>query len=79
MKFMGPTLSDTANLPQFVAYFFDPKNHQAGIPVDIVSYHFCTFSESDETPEIMQYTTYARLTGYCRRRLHRSHSQAFLT
>lgn len=58
MKFMGPTLSDTANLPQFVAYFFDPKNHQAGIPVDIVSYHFYTFSESDETPETMQYTTY---------------------
>jgi hypothetical protein len=36
MKFMGPTLSDTAILRQFVAYFFDPKNHHAEIPVDIV-------------------------------------------
>lgn len=58
MKFMGPTLSDTAGHPQFVEYFFDPKHHQAGIPIDIVSYHFYTMSESDETPQIMQYTMF---------------------
>jgi len=58
MKFMGPTLSNTVDLPQFVAYFFDPKNHQPGIPIDIVSYHFYAVTESDETPEIMQRTMF---------------------
>lgn len=58
MKFMGPTLADTANDAEFVTYFFDPKNHQAGIPIDSVSYHFYTVSESDETPQIMQFTMF---------------------
>jgi hypothetical protein len=58
MKFMGPTLADTMHLPQFFEYFLNPKNHQPGIPIDIISYHFYTFSESDETPQIMQYTMF---------------------
>jgi hypothetical protein len=58
MKFMGPTLSNTVGLPEFVAYFFDPKNHQPGTPIDSVSYHFYAVNESDETPEIMQRTMF---------------------
>ena len=58
MKFMGLALSDPVAGPQYFQYFLDPKHHQPGIPIDMISYHFYTMPDQDETPEIMQYTIF---------------------
>jgi hypothetical protein len=51
MRFAGPAVSDPTD-PAFLAYFLDPKNHRPGIPIDLVSYHFYSQSESDDTSEL---------------------------
>src|SRR5256885_4848245 len=38
MKFMGPVVGDIAHAEYFT-YFMDPKNHEPGIPLDMLSYH----------------------------------------
>jgi hypothetical protein len=58
LKFMGPALSDPIGRPDFIVYFLDPKNHRPGIPVDMLSYHFYSLPDSDETPEVMQHTIF---------------------
>lgn len=64
MKFMGPTLSDTAILAQFVAYFFDPKNHHAEVPVDIVPITSTLFRIGRDPGNHAAHKLTARLTGY---------------
>ena len=58
MKFIGLALSDPVGGPQYFQYFLDPKHHQPGIPIDMISYHFYTMPDADETPETMQYTIF---------------------
>jgi hypothetical protein len=60
MKFMGMALSDPVGGPQFFQYFLDPKHHQPGIPIDMISYHFYTMPDADETPETMQFTIFGQ-------------------
>ncbi len=61
MKFIGPALTpNVIARPDYMIYFLDPKNHGAGIPVDMVSYHFYSLPDSDETPEVMQHTIFAQ-------------------
>ena len=38
-KFVGLALG-TADRPAYYEYFLEPKNHRAGIPLDMISYHF---------------------------------------
>ncbi|MEI6656821.1 MAG: glycosyl hydrolase family 39 [Verrucomicrobiota bacterium] len=40
MKFVGLSLAAPKDLPQYFEHFLDPKNHQPGIPLDMISYHF---------------------------------------
>jgi hypothetical protein len=40
MKFVGLSLGLPAEAPQFFEYFLDARNHQPGIPLDMISYHF---------------------------------------
>jgi len=58
MKFMGPAMAKATSKPEYFTYFLDPKNHQPGIPIDAVSYHFYFEAESDETPDVMQHTIF---------------------
>lgn len=55
-KFMGPALAFPANDADFIQYFLNPANHQPGIPVDYLSYHFYVVPASDETVDDWQYT-----------------------
>jgi hypothetical protein len=41
---------------EFIEYFLDHKNHKAGIPLAMISYHFYAVPSSDETPEVMEHT-----------------------
>jgi hypothetical protein len=58
MKFIGLALTNPIGSPQYFQYFLDPRNHKPGIPIDMISYHFYTMPEADETPETMQYTIF---------------------
>jgi len=56
MKFAGPGLAIPGKNPEFFQYFLDRKNHKAGIPIDMISYHFYAVPTLDQTPEIQQFT-----------------------
>jgi hypothetical protein len=56
MKFVGLALASPSNEPQFFEYFLNPKNHKAGIPLDMISYHFYAVPAPDETVDVSQYT-----------------------
>lgn len=56
MKFVGLALAAPSKAPEFFEYFLDPRHHQPGIPLDMISYHFYASPTPDQTPEIQQYT-----------------------
>jgi hypothetical protein len=56
MKFVGVSLAYPAKQPRFFEYFLDPKNHQPGIPLDMISYHFYAQPTPDQTPDLHPYT-----------------------
>jgi hypothetical protein len=60
MKFVGLALAAPGSNPRMFEYFLDPKNHQPGIPVDMISYHFYAVPTADQTPEVQQYTFFTQ-------------------
>jgi hypothetical protein len=53
MKYVALALAYPAKHPEQFEYFLDPKNHQAGIPLDMISYHlYAEGTASDETFEV---------------------------
>jgi hypothetical protein len=52
MKFVGISLAYPAKQPHFFEYFLNKKNHQPGIPLDMISYHFYATPPPDLTPEM---------------------------
>lgn len=64
MRFAGPALADPIGQPGFLTYFLDPRNHQPDTLVDLVSYHFYSLPDSDETPETMQRTIFEQADDF---------------
>ena len=60
MKFVGLALADPSGNPQMFEYFLNPRNHQPGIPLDMISYHFYATPSADEPPEAQQFTFFAQ-------------------
>ncbi len=60
VKFVGMALdpSGPLNHPEYFEYFLDPKHHEPGIPLDVISYHFYAIPSADESPEVMTHTLY---------------------
>lgn len=56
MKFLGMSLATPSRSPEFFEYFLDPKNHQPGIPLDAISYHFYAVPTADQTSDIHPFT-----------------------
>jgi len=56
MKSVGLALAAPSTEPQFFEYFLDPKNHQPGVPLDMISYHFYATPLPEVTPDIWEYT-----------------------
>lgn len=56
MKFVGMSLATPSRSPESFEYFLDPKNHQPGIPLDAISYHFYAVPTADQSPEVQSYT-----------------------
>jgi hypothetical protein len=56
MKFVGMALATPTKMPRFFEYFLNSKNHNSGIPLDMISYHFYAIPKPDETMESKQFT-----------------------
>ncbi len=63
MKFVGLALAIPID-PHFFEYFLDHKNHQAGVPLDFISYHFYAVPSADQTPEVEQFTYFDQADGF---------------
>jgi len=55
-KFVGLALAAPSINPRMFEYFLDHRHHKAGVPLDMISYHFYAVPSSDETPEVEQFT-----------------------
>jgi hypothetical protein len=70
MKFMGLAVASTSAVPmalkqpRFFEYFLDPNNHKAGIPLDMISYHFYATPASDENSYVQQFTVFSDAYGF---------------
>jgi hypothetical protein len=56
MKFVGMSLATPSKSPEFFESFLDPKNHQPGIPLDAISYHFYAVPTADQSSEVHPFT-----------------------
>jgi len=56
MKFVGLALAFPERDPEMIEYFLDHGNHKAGIPIDMISYHFYVSPTKEQTPDNWQYT-----------------------
>ena len=56
MKFAALALAGPSQSPEYFEYFLNHAHHKAGIPLDMITYHFYANPAEDETPEIQQYT-----------------------
>jgi hypothetical protein len=63
-KFVGLALATPSQSPEQFEYFLNPKNHQPGIPLDFISYHFYAVPTPDQNPDIQQYTFFAQADGF---------------
>ena len=66
MKFVAIALAFPMDELRYFEYFFDPKNHKPGTPIDMVSYHFYATPGADESPEVQQYTVFDQADGFLR-------------
>ncbi len=64
MKFVGISVAFPSLAPHFFEYFLNPKNHQPGIPLDMISYHFYAVPAPDENIATSQYTYFAQADGF---------------
>jgi Glycosyl hydrolases family 39 len=63
-KFVGVSLAMPGQNPEFFEYFLNKKNHQPGVPLDYISYHFYAAPAPDETLDIQQHTVFAQADGF---------------
>ena len=56
MKFVGLGLASPSTEPRYFEYFLNPRNHQPGTPLDMISYHFYAVPKPDENIETSQFT-----------------------
>ncbi|RWX60187.1 glycosyl hydrolase family 39 [Mesorhizobium sp. M4B.F.Ca.ET.089.01.1.1] len=56
LKFVGMSLAYPSMNPRFFEYFLDRNNHEPGIPLDYIAYHFYAGPTPEESPEVHGYT-----------------------
>lgn len=63
-QFMGLALADPSANPQWFEYFLNHANHERGIPIDYISYHFYASPTPDQKPQDWQYTFFDQANGF---------------
>ena len=64
LKFVGVSLAQPTQKPEFFEYFLNPKNHKPGIPLDYISYHHYAIPAADHTPAVQEHTFFAQADGF---------------
>lgn len=64
IKFVGTALAAPSKQPAMFEYFLNPANHQAGVPLDFISYHFYATPTADQTIDNWQYTFFDQAEGF---------------
>ena len=64
MKFVALALANPSGGSRYFEYFLDPRNHQPGIPLDMISYHFYAVPQPDETLEVQQHTFFTEADAF---------------
>ena len=64
MKFVALGLASPGVEPRYFEHFLNPRNHQPGIPLDMISYHFYAVPKPDENMEIQQHTYFTQADGF---------------
>ena len=62
-KFVGMALA-FPDRPEWFEYFLNPANHKAGIPLDMISYHFYGGGSIPQGADVMQYTFFDQADGF---------------
>jgi hypothetical protein len=62
-KFVGISLA-YSNDPEWFNYFLDSKNHNPGIPLDAISYHFYASPSQTQTLDQYQYSFFDQAEGF---------------
>ena len=62
-KFVGMALA-FPDRPEWFEYFLNPANHKAGIPLDMISYHFYANGSIQQGSAVMQYTFFDQADGF---------------
>lgn len=63
-KFMALALATPSLEPDYFEYFLDSKHHEAGIPIDYISYHFYAAPKRGENIDTWQYTFFDQENGF---------------
>ena len=63
-KFVGMALAAPSDQPEYFEYFLNPRNHQPGIPLDMISYHFYASPTPDQKLDDWQYTFFDQAAGF---------------
>jgi hypothetical protein len=64
MKFVGLSLAFPGAQPEMFEYFLNHANHQPGIPLDMISYHFYANPTKEQTADHWQYTFFDKADGF---------------
>jgi len=64
IKFMGISLAHPSLDPAIFQYFLNPANHQPGIPLDFITYHFYAQQTPHEQLSDWQYTFFDQAEGF---------------
>ena len=56
LVFAALALAGPSQSPEYFEYFLNHAHHKAGIPLDMITFHFYANPAEDETPEVQQYT-----------------------
>lgn len=62
-KFVGVAQATPGNASYF-SYFLDPANHQPGVPIDMISYHFYAHATASNTPDTYGSTGFPRADAF---------------
>lgn len=62
-KFVGMALA-YPDRPEWFEYFLNPAHHKAGIPLDMISYHFYAGGSIQQGSAVMQYTFFDQADGF---------------
>lgn len=63
-KFVGLALAQPGGNPNYFEYFLNRANHQPGIPLDFISFHFYATPAMGEGPENWQHTFFDQADGF---------------